>query len=102
MNGTATSSADRGRELLELYDSALPSVFGGFKVGIALAVIGAVIGEYVAAERGLGYLQLQAHSQFDTTLNFAAVVVISLVGVTLYFVLAAFEARLVFQRDRAH
>jgi NitT/TauT family transport system permease protein len=82
--------------------AALPSVFGGFKVGIALAVIGAVIGEYVAAERGLGYLQLQAHSQFDTTLNFAAVVVISLVGVTLYFVLAAFEARLVFQRDRAH
>lgn len=81
--------------------AALPSVFGGLKVGIALAVIGAVIGEYVAAERGLGYLQLQATAKFDTTLNFASVAVISLVGVTLYFVLAAFEARLVFQRDRA-
>lgn len=82
--------------------AALPSIFGGFKVGIALAVIGAVIGEYVASERGLGYLQMQANSQFDTTLNFASVVVISLVGVVLYFVLAAFEARLVFRRDRAH
>ncbi|MFO1363971.1 MAG: ABC transporter permease [Burkholderiales bacterium] len=81
--------------------AALPSVFGGFKVGVALAVIGAVIGEYVASERGLGYMQMQATSQFDTTLNFASVVVISLVGVVLYFVLAAFEARLVFQRDRA-
>jgi NitT/TauT family transport system permease protein len=64
-------------------------------------VIGAVIGEYVASERGLGYLQMQATSQFDTTLNFASVVVISLVGVVLYFVLAAFEARLVFRRDHA-
>lgn len=82
--------------------AALPNLFGGLKVGIALAVIGAVIGEYVAAERGLGYLQLQATATFDTTLNFASVVVISLVGVVLYFVLATFEARLVFQRDRAH
>jgi NitT/TauT family transport system permease protein len=81
--------------------AALPNLFGGLKVGIALAVIGAVIGEYVAAERGLGYLQLQATAKFDTTLNFASVVVISLVGVVLYFVLAAFEARLVFQRERA-
>jgi NitT/TauT family transport system permease protein len=81
--------------------AALPNIFGGFKVGIALAVIGAVIGEYVAAERGLGYLQLQANSQFDTTLNFASIVVISLVGVVLYTALAAFEARLVFRREQA-
>ena len=60
--------------------AALPNVFGGFKVAISLAVIGAIIGEYVAAEQGLGYLQLQANSQFDTTLNFATVVVISGIG----------------------
>jgi len=46
---------------------------------------GAVIGEYVAAERGLGYLQMQANSQFDTTLLFAALLAISAVGVALYF-----------------
>ena len=71
--------------------AALPSIFGGLKVAISLAVIGAIIGEYIAAERGLGYLQLQANSQFDTTLNFATVVTISLVGVLLYYAVAIVE-----------
>ncbi len=79
--------------------AALPNIFGGFKVAISLAVIGAVIGEYVAAEKGLGYLQLQANAQFDTTLNFATVVTISLVGVALYFVISLIENRVTFQRD---
>lgn len=81
--------------------AALPSIFGGFKVGIALAVIGAVIGEYVAAERGLGYLQLRANSFFDTSLNFAALVMISLLGVGLFFVLDLIEQQVVFRRDAA-
>jgi NitT/TauT family transport system permease protein len=81
--------------------AALPNVFGGFKVAISLAVIGAVIGEYVAAERGLGYLQLQASSQFDTTLSFAAVVVIALIGVFLFAVLDFIERRAVFHRESA-
>jgi NitT/TauT family transport system permease protein len=79
--------------------AALPSVFGGFKVAIGLAVIGAIIGEYVAAERGLGYLQLQANARFDTALNFAAVVAISGLGVFLYFVLVFIEDRAVYQRE---
>src|SRR5204862_8136756 len=78
--------------------AALPSLFGGLKLAIGLAVIGAVIGEYVAAERGLGYLQLQANSQFDTTLNFASVVMISLIGVGLFFVLGLLENRVVFRK----
>ncbi len=81
--------------------AALPNVFGGFKVAIYLAVIGAVIGEYVAAEQGLGYLQLQANSQFDTTLNFATVVMISAIGVSLYLILNTLEKRISFRRDRA-
>ena len=81
--------------------AALPSIFGGLKVAISLAVIGAIIGEYIAAERGLGYLQLQANSQFDTTLNFATVVTISLLGVLLYFVLALVEAKVSYQRESA-
>lgn len=79
--------------------AAMPSIFGGLKVAISLAVIGAIIGEYIAAERGLGYLQLQANSQFDTTLNFATVVTISLVGVLLYFVLAALEGKISYKRE---
>lgn len=79
--------------------AALPSVFGGFKVAIGLAVIGAIIGEYVAAERGLGYLQLQANARFDTALNFASVVVISGLGVFLYFVITFVESKTVYQRE---
>ncbi|HEV2551583.1 MAG TPA: ABC transporter permease [Stellaceae bacterium] len=81
--------------------AALPNVFGGFKVAISLAVIGAVIGEYVAAERGLGYLQLQASSQFDTALSFAALVVIALIGVALFLAVERLERRVVFQREAA-
>lgn len=81
--------------------AALPNIFGGFKVAISLAVIGAVIGEYVAAERGLGYLQLQANSLFDTTLNFATVVTISGLGVLLYFAIDLIESRVVYKRDAA-
>ena len=81
--------------------AALPNIFGGFKVAISLAVIGAVIGEYIAADKGLGYLQLQANSQFDTTLNFAAVVVISSVGIGLYSVLNWLESKVSFRRERA-
>ncbi len=81
--------------------AAMPSIFGGLKVAISLAVIGAIIGEYIAAERGLGYLQLQANSQFDTTLNFATVVTISLLGVLLYFVLALVESKVSYQRESA-
>lgn len=81
--------------------AALPNIFAGFKVAISLAVIGAVIGEYVAAERGLGYLQLQANSQFDTTLNFATVVTISALGVMLYFIIDVIESRVSHKRDTA-
>jgi len=79
--------------------AALPSLFGGLKLAIGLAVIGAVIGEYVAAERGLGYLQLQANSQFDTTLNFASVITIAALGVLLFVALRLIENAVVFRRE---
>ena len=81
--------------------AAMPSIFGGLKVAISLAVIGAIIGEYIAAERGLGYLQLQANQQFDTTLNFATVVSISLLGVLLYFAIALVESKLSYRKESA-
>lgn len=81
--------------------AALPNIFGGLKVGMSLAVIGAIIGEYVAAERGLGWLQMMANSRFDTTLNFATVVTIAAMGVTLFFVLGQIERRVVHKREMA-
>ena len=65
--------------------TALPNIFGGLKIGIGLAVIGAIIGEYVAAESGLGYRQITANAQFDSTLNFAALIAISLIGVVTFY-----------------
>ncbi len=64
---------------------ALPSIFGGFKVGITLAVVGAVVAEFVASERGLGYLQLVANSQLDTTLEFCALFLLAFMGIGLFY-----------------
>lgn len=66
--------------------TALPNLFGGLKIGIGLAVIGSIIGEYVAAESGLGYRQITANAQFDSSLNFAALVAISLLGVLTFYI----------------
>ena len=70
---------------------ALPSIFGGLKVGIGQAVVGATVGEFIAAEKGLGYLQLISQVRLDTPLLFAAVVVLSLIGVTLFNIVAWLE-----------
>jgi NitT/TauT family transport system permease protein len=70
---------------------ALPSIFGGLKVGIGQAVVGATVGEFIAAEHGLGYLQLIAQVRLDTPLLFAAVVVLSLLGVLLFNAVALAE-----------
>jgi len=78
--------------------AALPSIFGGFKVAIALSVVGAVIGEYIAAEQGLGYRQLTANIQFDSALNFAALIFIALCGVATFVAIAALERLFVRQR----
>jgi NitT/TauT family transport system permease protein len=78
--------------------AALPSIFGGFKVAITLAVIGAVIGEYVAAEEGLGYLQLLASSEFDSALNFASLIFIALMGVGLFYAMDILERMVIRHR----
>jgi NitT/TauT family transport system permease protein len=78
--------------------AALPSIFGGFKVAISLSVIGAVIGEYIAAESGLGYRQLTANIQFDSALNFAALIFIALCGVVTFAAISGLERLFVRQR----
>lgn len=64
--------------------TSLPFLFSGTRVAIAVSVIGAVIGEWVGASAGLGYFMIRSASQFQTARVFAAVVVLSIMGVALF------------------
>lgn len=75
-----------------LIPHALPHLFSGLKVAVTLAVSGAIIGEFVGADRGLGYLLLFANGQLDTNLLFAAIFVLSIIGVVLFYLLLLIEA----------
>jgi NitT/TauT family transport system permease protein len=75
--------------------AALPSIFGGFRVGVTLAVVGAIVGEWAGADRGLGLLvNLARVSLFDIPLMFATLVTIALLGVALYVLVVVIERAL--------
>jgi NitT/TauT family transport system permease protein len=76
--------------------AALPSIFGGLRVGVTLAVVGAIVGEWVGSDRGLGLLvNLAKGSLFDTPLLFATLLTIALMGIALYGLVVLVERRLV-------
>jgi NitT/TauT family transport system permease protein len=64
--------------------SALPSIFSGAKIAVTLSVIGAVIGEFIGSNEGLGNLLLTANSQLNTPLVWASLTVLSVLGMILY------------------
>jgi NitT/TauT family transport system permease protein len=64
---------------------ATPYLFTGCKIAITFAVIGAVIGEFVAAQEGLGYLILISTAQSQTSLAFAAIILLTLISVVLFY-----------------
>ena len=80
--------------------AALPFIFAGSKVAITLAVIGAVIGEFVGSVAGLGNLVLSANSQLDGPLAWAALVWLSALGILLFAAVALVE-RLMMPWERA-
>jgi NitT/TauT family transport system permease protein len=73
---------------------ALPSIFAGLKVAITLAVVGATVGEFVAADRGLGYLLMIASGEMNSRLLFAAIIVLTLIGVAFFLVIETLERAL--------
>jgi NitT/TauT family transport system permease protein len=77
---------------------ALPYIFSGMKVGAILAVAGAVVGEFLGSDRGLGYLMLQVQVTLDTPAMFMAVILITALGMALYGLVLALE-RLLVVRD---
>lgn len=72
---------------------ALPSIVAGMKVAISLALVGAIVGEFVSSQRGLGYVIMSAQGTFDTVRVFAALTVLALMGMALYAALVWFERR---------
>jgi NitT/TauT family transport system permease protein len=89
--------ASRRQVLLTLeIPAALPSIFGGLRVGVTLAVVGAIVGEWAGADKGLGLLvNLARGSLFDIPLLFATLATIALLGIACYLLVVLAERRLV-------
>ena len=65
--------------------TALPHMFAGMKVAISLALVGAIAGEFVASQEGLGWVILSAQGMFQTTRVFAAIILLGVMGTILFF-----------------
>jgi NitT/TauT family transport system permease protein len=66
------------------FPAALPHIFSGMKIAITLAIIGVIIGEFITAQAGLGYLIIFATARADTEISMAAIVVLCVCGLLLY------------------
>jgi len=73
------------------FPNALPSLFAGAKIGISFALIGAIVGEFVAGEQGLGYVILTSQATFNSTRAFAAILVLGVLGTIMFFMIEAVE-----------
>ena len=74
---------------------ALPGFFSGAKIAVAVAVIGAVFGEWAGSSSGLGHLILQDNAQLETARMFAAVIVLAVIAATLFAVVGLVERRVI-------
>lgn len=79
---------------------SLPYVFSGMKVATILAVAGAVVGEFIASDKGLGYLMIQVQASLDTPAVFMAVLLITGLGVLLYLLVLLLERLFITQDAR--
>jgi NitT/TauT family transport system permease protein len=73
------------------FPTAMPHIFVGLKIAITFAVIGAVIGEFVGSESGLGYLILVSSSQAKTPVAFAALLLLTVMSIILYYAIELIE-----------
>lgn len=80
--------------------AAMPVFLGGLRIGATLAVIGAIVGEFVGSDRGLGFLINVARGQFDTALVFVAVFTLIAMAMSLYGLVVLLENRLLSWRQR--
>jgi NitT/TauT family transport system permease protein len=96
------TNASRWQTFIKLeIPASLPMFLTGFKTGATLSVIGAVVGEFIAANAGLGYLLNAARQRYDTPLVFVMAIMLALVAGTLYLLVTLLERRLLsWQREK--
>ncbi|SHJ79034.1 NitT/TauT family transport system permease protein [Bradyrhizobium lablabi] len=70
---------------------AMPAIFSGLKVSVTLAVVGAVVGEFVGSNSGIGYVLQRSIGTFDLPTMFAALVILALLGVVLFWIVDRIE-----------
>lgn len=92
----ATMGASRWQTFRKIrFPNALPHLMAGAKVAVTLAVVGAVVGEFVSASEGLGYTLLLANGNLDSAMLFATLFLMSLIGILLFVVVEVVEALLI-------
>ncbi len=89
--------ASRRQRLMRIeVPSALPQILGSLRIGVTLAVVGAIVAEWAGGDSGLGVLiNLARGSMFDIPLMFATLTTIGLMGIALYLIVVAIERRLI-------
>ncbi|TFV54995.1 ABC transporter permease [Mycobacterium sp. PS03-16] len=93
---TSTMGASRFKTFMKVrFPASLPQLMSGLKVAATLAVTGAVVGEFVGANEGLGYVILQANGNIDTAMLFAALIIMSLLGIVLFAIIEIAEKLLI-------
>jgi NitT/TauT family transport system permease protein len=75
--------------------TSLPYLFSGLKVASTLAIAGTVVGEFVGADKGLGYLLLTTNSNMETSLMFATIVALTIIGLVFYYLVETLEGLLI-------
>ena len=82
------------------FPNALPSIFAGLKISITLAVVGAVVGEFVGGDSGLGYQLMVANGAMNTPLLFAGILALTILGLVLYGIIEIIEYFAMPHRER--
>src|SRR5438876_499280 len=84
------------------FPNALPFVFAGLDIAIVFGVLGAIVGEFVGSQRGLGNLILQFHTALDIASMFAVLLLLAALGVGLHLVIQVIQRRVIFWAQADH
>jgi len=77
----------------------MPYIFAGLRIATTLAVLGAIVAEYLAASNGLGYLVLSGSFNFNTARSFAAIFALAIIGTSFFGLMSLIESRLSWKRQ---